>query len=341
MIEFGSDFHRCDSAFHGAHTISTLLPSPQFYASGRMALLAIVRREGWKRLWVPAYFCHEIIDAWKSQIEVCLYDDYPLEEHDEALVRSLPYKDGDALLRMNFFGLRARRTNVGIPVPVIEDHSHALTSDWALNSDADWCIASLRKSLPLAFGGIIWSPKHLPLPTEPASNSAYDLLSETRYQAMEMKTRYLQSGGDKEAFRSKFIATEEGLDQLTDIAAIDEETIRILSQLDIVRWNEQKHKNHALACHMLNRFEIIGREASTPFSLIVLMPSEDARKRFKSFLIQNAIFPATLWNIPEEVPFARCVDFGKRMLSLHCDARYTERDIQQMCDIINSYDSIH
>lgn len=341
MIEFGSDYHRCDSTFHGSTTISALLPSHQYYASGRMALLAIVQREGWKRLWVPAYFCHEIIDCWKKHIDICLYDDYPLEDHDDALVRSLPYKEGDALIRMNFFGLRARRTNMGIPVPIIEDHSHALTSVWALKSDADWCIVSLRKSLPLAFGGILWSPKGLDLPTDPVVNSAYCQLAETRYQAMEMKTRYLQDGGDKEVFRSKFITTEEGLDQLKEVCAIDKETSSILSCLDIVRWNEQKHKNHALACRMLNRFEIIGREASTPFSLIVLMPDENARNRLKSFLIQNAIFPATLWTIPEEVPFARCVDFGKRMLSLHCDARYTERDIQQMCDIINQYDSIH
>lgn len=342
MIEFGSDFHRCDSSFHGSQTISTLLPSPQFYASGRMALSAIAQHEGWKRLWVPAYFCHEIIDAWKKHIDICLYDDYPLEEHDDSLVRSLPYKKGDALLRMNFLGLRAQRTNAGIPVPVIEDHSHALTSEWVMKSDADWCIASLRKSLPLAYGGVLWSPKGLPLPVKPVMNSTYSQLAKERYQAMAMKTQYLQAGGDKEEFRTKFIATEEGLDQLTDIVAIDKETLTILGQMDIVRWDEQKHKNHALACRLLKQVEIIGRnQASAPFSLIILMPNEELRNQFKSYLLQHAIYPATLWTIPKYVPFARSVDFGNRMLSLHCDARYTEQDIQQMCEIINQYDTNH
>jgi len=342
MTEFGSDYHRCDSPFHGSATISTLLPAHRLYASGRMALLAIARREGWKRLWVPAYFCHEIIDVWKHEIEICLYDDYPLEANDEDLVRSLPYEGGDALLRMNFFGFRGRRSNQGISVPVVEDHSHALTSEWSLHSDADWCMASLRKSLPLAFGGVLWSPKGLQLPEDPASDATCDRLAAERYEAMALKAQYLHDGGDKETFRRKFIATEEGLDGINGIAAIDDESRRILQKTDMATWNAQKQRNWQAACKQLERFEVAGRaKASSPFSIIVTLQDKEARDRFRRYLIEHSIYPATLWNIPEEVPFARCKDFGERMLSIHCDARYNEQDIQEMCETINNYDANH
>lgn len=342
MIEFGSDFHRCDSPFHGETTLDTLLPSRQLYASGRMALLAVARQQGWKRLWVPAYFCHEIIDAWKKEIEVRLYDDYPLEMEDDAIVRSLPYETGDALLRMNYFGLRGCRSNRSIAVPVVEDHSHALNSEWALRSDADWCVASLRKSLPLAFGGVLWSPKGLQLPKEPDSEATCNRLAAERYEAMALKAQYLHDGGDKETFRRKFIATEEGLDGINRIAAIDDESRRILQNLDVAKWNEQKQKNWQVTCRLLERLEVVGRnEASAPFSIIIRMPDKQARDRFRRYLIETLIYPATLWNIPEDVPFARCKDFGERMLSIHCDARYSEQDIQQMCEEINNYDANH
>lgn len=342
MIEFGSDFHRCDSPFHGEMTLGTLIPSRQLYASGRMALLAVAKQEGWKRLWVPAYFCHEILEVWKKEIDLCLYDDYPQAKDDEAVVRALPYKEGDALLRMNFFGLRGKRSNNGISVPVIEDHSHALTSDWALHSDADWCIASLRKSLPLAFGGVLWSPKGLQLPKDPRTDITCDKLAAEHYEAMAMKAQYLREGGDKEVFRRKFVGTEEALDGIDGIAAIDEESERILQKLDIAKWNEQKQKNWQVACKLLERFEVVGRnEASAPFSIIITMQDKEARDRFRKYLIEKSIYPATLWNIPDEVPFARCKDFGERMLSIHCDARYSEQDIQQMCEEINNYDANH
>lgn len=342
MIEFGSDFHRCDSPFHGETTLDTLLPSRQLYASGRMALLAVAKQEGWRRLWVPAYFCHEILDAWKKEIELCLYDDYPMEEQDDMIVRSLPFEAGDALLRMNFYGLRGHRSNRGIAVPVVEDHSHALTSEWALHSDADWCFASLRKSLPLAFGGVLWSPKGLQLPKEPARDETFDRLAAERYEAMAMKTLYLREGGDKEAFRRKFVETEEALAGIDRIAAIDDESRRILQQLDVTKWNEQKRKNWQVTCRLLERFEVVGRdEASAPFSIIIRMPDKQARDRFRRYLIETLIYPATLWNIPEDVPFARCKDFGERMLSIHCDARYSEEDIRKMCKKINNYDANH
>ena len=341
MREFGSEYHRCDAPFHGEATIHKLLRQPQLYANGRMALEALIREQRWHRLWVPAYFCHEVLQTLAQETELCLYDDCPTEQNDQQLVRSLPYRPGDALLRMNYFGWRSLRTNTGIPVPVIEDHSHALTSDWALHSDADWCIASLRKSLPLAMGGVLWSPKGLAQPAAPAASAACDRLADERYRAMDNKAKYLLHGGDKQVFRTLFIATEEALAQQTGIAAIDPASADILSRLDLTAWNEQRRRNIAQATRLLTGWQVADTSTKDAFSLVVLMPDEPTRDKVRTYLIEHNVYPAVLWHLPENVPFEHSRDFSRRMLSIHCDARYNRQDITELCGIINRYDTNH
>lgn len=105
------------------------------------------------------YFCYEVVDTIRQTgIELLFYPCYPVHMIQN-IVSELHYKKGDVLLRMNYFGLRTRRSNQSLPIPVIEDHSHDLLGRWSLYSDADWCIASIRKTLPTVEGGMVWSPK--------------------------------------------------------------------------------------------------------------------------------------------------------------------------------------
>lgn len=171
MKEFGSDFQlmpdfRNTVLETSKVTLYDVYGCLREYASGRHAIEAIFKFNGWKRIWTPAYFCYEVIEYLDNiaGMEIKLYDDTPLSDSDDEVVRSLPYEEGDVLLRMNFYGLRGFRSNEGIEVPVIEDHTHDMMSEWARKSDADYCIASIRKSMPIAAGGILWSQKGLQLP---------------------------------------------------------------------------------------------------------------------------------------------------------------------------------
>ena len=154
MIEFGSDFHYIDSYDSGRAHLTDVFRGATLLADGRQCIVVLIRQYGWKRIWMPDYFCYEVIDTIKEQtgIEVMFYEDNPLHE---AQVENLPFKDGDVLLRMNFFGMRGLRSNKKILCPVIEDHSHDPFGHWALYSDADWCISSIRKILPLPEGGMM------------------------------------------------------------------------------------------------------------------------------------------------------------------------------------------
>ena len=340
MREFGSDFHYINSYNSGCGLLTDVFRGATLLADGRQCIVALIRQNGWKRLWMPDYFCYEVIETIKGQtgIEVIQYEDNPLCEGD---VEKQPYEDGDVLLRMNYFGMRDFRSNKNISVPVIEDHSHDPFGHWALYSDADWCIASLRKSLPLPEGGMMWSPKQLRVSFKSLDSSfkSNQEIAALRWNAMETKAAYLW-GEDvsKDEFRRLFVETEEWFDH-AEPSKIDERSKEfVCREFDVNLWFSAKKQNWSLLNRLINKehCEVINAESEscTMFSLILLLENEEQRNAIRCELIERCVYPAILWNLPEEVSTAS-KDFCHRMLSIHCDGRYTEDDIRQLANILN------
>ena len=338
MEEFGSDFHyikdfREDESFFQCYSDAS------YYASGRQALEALYIQERWKRIWIPDYFCYEVVDSFvKSGMNVSFYQDNPLICRED--FSDLVFHEGDALMRINYFGCKAKRSNKDIPIPVVEDHTHDLIGQWAIRSDADWCFGSLRKTLPLALGGLLWSPKGLPISSNAFLSEKCINTASERYEAMRMKANYLRNGGDKEAFRIKYLKTEDEIEAIP-LSRIDSESYDIISDFNVQLWSEIKADNWHLVYESIgNHFQILPYEDRVgvhPFSVIILMDNYEERERFRHYLIQNAIYPAILWSVPESAS-TESVDFSNRMLSVHCDARYSKKAIERMCEIINQYD---
>ena len=349
MKEFGSDFHKCDLNFRVDNFQLEFLGCKRFFSCGRHAIEAIIKHEKWKRIWMPAYFCYEVIAHIKSTgIRVALYDDHPLSENDDAVVRTLPYQNGDVLFRTDYFGLRKWRSNKGIKVPVIEDHTHGLITQWTLRSDADWCIASLRKSFPIATGGVLWSPKDKTLPDLIEPTEECKVMAVERYKAMKMKAEYLkvvyatntEETEMKETFREKYVDTEEQIANLT-LSGIDEQSWDIINTFNIKGWTDLKFDNWLLAKDLLSRnFQLLEGERKDdryPFSLILLLDTNKEREALRQYLVKNKIYPAVLWNIPKDSRFDQARFFSERMLSIHCDIRYSRKDIIEMCNTINKF----
>ena len=70
------------------------------------------------------------------------------------------------------------------------------------------------------------------------------------------------------------------------------------------------------------------------FSLVLLAKSQGQREMIRHRLIEHAVYPAILWQVPE-VANEEVQDFSHRMLSIHCDGRYTEDDIRHLAEIVN------
>ena len=338
MKEFGSDFHYIDSYNSGRAHLTGVYRDAIMMADGRQCIVALVRQEGWRRMWMPEYFCYEVIETIKQQtdIEIRYYADYPLVE-DKAVIKTLPFVDGDVLLRMNYFGMRDHRSEEGIPVPVIEDHTHDLLGHWALYSNADWCIASLRKTLPLPEGGMLWSPKGHRLSLELTNTEENQRIVDKRWQAMQMKSDYLNGTlSEKDAFRKLYVETEEWFDNAA-LSLIDERSREFVNQLDINLWQGAKKRNWQLLRSLLSkRIQVVQPEddSCTMFSMVVLADNQEQRDTIRRRLIEHSVYPAILWQVPEDAS-EKVQDFSHRMLSIHCDGRYTEVDIQQLAGIVN------
>lgn len=344
MKEFGSDFHYLEPLRGHGNTIQDLFPSANYYADGRQALIDLYRSQGWQRLWVPEYFCYDVIASLKeAQLELLFYADYPGCREDgktlEAIQRNGFLKQGDAVLRVNYFGTRSYRCIEKLNVPVVEDHTHDLMGSWAINSRADWCIASLRKSLPIPEGGMLWSPLGLPLPKAPKVSAENERIATIRWKAMKLKAGYLAGECiEKAIFRAGLVDTEEYFDR-AEVCALDRESTEYLKLFDIRGWYRKKKENWELLRDIRKEgVRVISPEdmGCYPFSLVLLFDSLDERDRVRKDLIAHQIYPAILWTIRHCPVDGEVFAFSRGMLSIHCDGRYTKEEILQMRSIIES-----
>src|SRR5690606_12952768 len=146
-------------------------------------------RLGWKRLFVPSYFCVDVIDVMReSSLELCAYRDRP----GSPLALPSPGRAGDVLFVSNTLGLRDMPDDYASGwSATVEDHTHDQLSRWEISSAADYGVAPLSMSLPLPDGVVVWSPSGLALPRvdEPGAERNAAVLDKAT--AMIMKRQYL------------------------------------------------------------------------------------------------------------------------------------------------------
>jgi hypothetical protein len=336
IMEFGSDFHYLTFSHVEDERQYPHFNKSHFYANGRHALQDLIttklKKREWERIWMPEYFCYDVVRSiLETGIDVIFYPDSPLKNDDE-IISKLRFKSGDVLLRMNFFGLRTKRNSDNLQVQVIEDHSHDLTSSWALESNADYCIASLRKSLPVPEGGILWSPKHDISEFEIKSSlTDNEKISYKKLSAMLMKRLYLdQYEIEKLVFRKLMIDFEHELDRLP-VSGISPIAFEIFRGLPVSQIQNAKKENWILLSSILKNGNLMilkpqNLSLGTPFSMIIILNDENEREKIKNSMLRNHIYPAVLWSIPDSSTKDN-FSLGKRLLSIHCDIRYNRKDI--------------
>lgn len=297
-----------------------------------------VAERGWRRLWVPEYFCQRVVAALvRPGLELRAYPDHPLRDAPE-----LPdARRGDAILVMNYYGLRrafaaARRDGVDI----IEDHSHDPTSAWAAASSADFCIASLRKTIPISDGGVLWSPGNCALPPPPLLTAQRRRTAATKLSAMILKAMYLEGRPvGKATFRALAQRGERGL-AVPAVSSMSEVARATLGSFPISAWRWARAENHAALRSILGRvpwLRVLEPEGVVvPFACVLVVESADRREHVRRLLIDNAVFATVHWPLERTVlPVGdEARELSRRMLTIHCDGRYAPRDMVRIGEII-------
>lgn len=339
MKEFGSDFSSVDNLSSEKLGMVSFNPRVIYLAYGRQCLASLITHFGWKRIWIPEFYSKSAIDyVANTGVEILYYIDYP-SNYEIPTIASLPYQKGDVLLRVNYYGLRGYRSEADIPVPVIEDHTHDLFGQWASNSNADWCIGSLRKTYPIAQGAALWSPKGYEWNTTIVRDDANEAYSAEIWQAMDMKRDYLEGKVvDKSVFQKIFDETNDIMNQIP-VCHIDKRSEDFIRNFDFYNWNIRKQQNWAqLRRKLSSHFEILEPEKiyCLPFSFLFLAPDKKERDFMESALKRMSIIPDTHWPLYEEA-HNRVVDISERLIAIHCDGRYTADEMVELAELLCIY----
>lgn len=312
--ELGSEWH-------------TLLPEgapvtwpwdePRFFGTARAALIALVQQLQPPRLWMPSYACHGFYRAVEHLTELRIYRDLPGE------VPSLP-SDPEALVVVhNPFGLRGEQ-----PLPearwVLEDHTHAPRSPWAQCSKAHYSVASLRKTLPLPDGAVLWSPQGAALPAEPLPQTTDAVLR--KRAGMDAKATWLAGGEvDKQAFRAQLAQGEAGLAHQVGMSPFSRQRLAELPDLRSVR-----AANFAVLAPWA-----LPSDDPCPSFAVLRFDSTARRDRVRSRLIAAGIFPSALW--PPELPVGPAEHgFFKTSFAIPVDVRATPATLERAAAILGS-----
>ncbi|MDZ4874003.1 MAG: hypothetical protein CLLPBCKN_003399 [Chroococcidiopsis cubana SAG 39.79] len=333
-----------------------LIPQPaELFSTGTAILLAFAQflpQEPTRRLrlHLPCFFCMKVAVKLNLVFELYWYRDLPTyNSPDFSTLNPLP---GDFVLAVNFFGVRDGQvwqdwSAQHQDIILIEDHSHDPFSLWARQSTAQYAMASLRKTLPIPDGAIIWSPQKLKLPKPVRANSvgAYKRLT-----AMLLKRAYLDGTNiSKKIYRCLDLESQVELDEEENCAA-SEFTANILSCLNIVRFRQQREANvrqilnETAPSESSNWFPLFTSWVSgfVPFNFILVCKNYEIRDSLRMYLISHNIFPAIHWQQSELEISSQdilAIELSNKILTIPTDQRYTARDIARIGEILLNFNS--
>jgi hypothetical protein len=350
VAEIGSEFHWDPAALLGARDgggLPAWFPARhELFATGCGALSSLLRLLAPRgRLHMPSYFCMGVAEALSAGVPLIWYRHLPDGRGPRwETLRAVP---GDVVVAQNLFGREEGgpwsawiRAHPG--VTVIEDHSHDPFSAWARDSSAPYAVASLRKTLPLPDGGVLWSPTGLELPRPRADVSTGAHL---KLAAMLLKAAWLDGRTvPKDGFRALQRQGESEL--LGSAGPASALTAAALPLLDVAGLRAASARNAfeltaALPARTADWRVLSGGPAdAAPFRVQLVCVSEGVRDALLTHLAEHGIFApvhwrqdrARLWSGDDEA-----AGLATRMLTLPADHRCTPADVRRMADVLQAF----
>ena len=295
--------------------------------NARSALHALWQQTRPRRIWMPAYVCCDVASAVPASIEV-LY--YPLDDQlsPRSEVLSERIHDGDHVLAVDYFGRPATvgfisLVNANPKVGWIQDCAHAL--DGAVNAWGDWLLYSPRKLFGAPDGGILVA-RRKPLPTITTSaptDFSFALPSLARFDDIEET--------DNKRWYKDYVRAEAAMTIGTQ--RISRLSLVVLEGSDAQADSVTRRQNYQLLHRRLRQWAFFPEPevsyAPSGFPVRVKSAATLSRRLsdFRIFAARHwQVLPSDRQAFPEEHRLA------DELLTLPCDYRYGEREMQRVSD---------
>lgn len=342
---------------NGQESISTSesvswLPSVEdssFTFSGRnaidVALRDILKNKSISKVFAPSYCCVSMLQSFIDRgLKVEFYN---VGYKDGRFTYQLPKSDEHSVvLIMSYFGLDSSNCHSIISeihrtgAVIIEDITHSLLCSNPASKDSDYLVASLRKWFAIPTGG--WVGKNYGQLSEKPNIDSNNAVAE-KIVGMREKYDYLTGKIDsKDEFllaNSKF---DNDLIHVDRMLMIDNTSKGIITGVNINKVIKQRRKNAAALLSGLKDLDgkcltlpVVDLTNDSPLFLPIFIETEK-RDVLRKHLIGKGIYCPVHW------PEVMGADVGVRAneLSLICDQRYLEGDMQAIIDEIHEWASI-
>lgn len=331
--EFWFDFEPKEFASNSQET---------FVLSGRTAIDIIIKdiqkTRKVRNVYLPAYCCDSMIDPFiRNGIDVKLYDiDY------DGKLKYLFDADAetDIFYVNNYFGYDNTISNKTIEhfkhkgAIIIYDKTHSLfMANDATDALADYTFASIRKWIGVVCGAVVCKKEG----SFDVELKDYPYL-QCKIDAMQEKTLFIKGENvDKQLFLSKYGEFGHHLSEEYQGYRMDSLSVGIWQQYDKVAIRETRRENAAVL-HLESKLHFIEKLSanSCPIFVPVFFQTTEKRNAVRKSLIEEQIYCPIHWPKNKLVtPEMKVNDIFDKELSLICDQRYTECDMERILEVIN------
>ena len=286
---------------------------------GRNCLEYILLVRGYKRVFLPYYSCEVLLEPFnKLGIDHTFYHINECLELEE----DVKLKDGEALLCINYFGLKqdyVEKLSAKYGQQLIVDNTQAFYAQPIEGIDTFY---SCRKFFGVADGAYLYCDK--PLDMELEQDQSWDRMDYLLKRIdLSPQVAYADFRTRSSELRNSSIKTMSNL------------THRIMASVDYQQVAQRRRDNYRLLDETLkdkNRISLPLADDAVPMVYPFLTNVEDLRKR----LINNKIFVAQYW--PNVLDWCEedCRDYQltKQLLPLPIDQRYGEDDMKRIIELI-------
>lgn len=316
-----------------------------YLETGRQALAAVeqvLRQEGRRRLVLPEFFCDSMVlpfvrRGWQIVPVRVGRDLFPIPG---VLAAAIGTQQHAAVLHTPYFG-RAAPDRLADELAavrqagarVVVDETHRLFAASAV--DADFSMASLRKTLPLYDGAYATGPVSAPQAPAGEDRSA---LGRLRADAMAAKRRHLDGAHGRDIHLGLFRQANDLVADRLAGRAMSRASRALVQRLDYAAIVRRRRANAvALAAALAHLgVELLAdprESADVPSHLVAVVPQARA---LQAALAEHGVYCPVHWGRPALVAVSRWPD---NVLSFPIDQRYDAEDMARVAQIVSGLPS--